>query len=124
MEKRGMAPSTVNSHIEITETLVRLYVFLAQDVDRCLHEAELSTYPEHDLHLSSTREKMIEMLSVNSVVQGKVARECARMLALTTACLAEGSGKAAAKDELRAARAILKNKTVALSDVLAVFRST
>jgi hypothetical protein len=119
-----MAPSTVHSHIEITETLVRLYVFLAQDVDRCLHEPELSTYPEHDLHLSTTREKMIEMLSVNSVVQGKVARDCARMLALTTACLAEGSGKAAAKDELRAERAILKNKTVALSDVLAVFRST
>ena len=26
----------VHSHIEITETLVRLYVFLAQHLDRCL----------------------------------------------------------------------------------------
>jgi hypothetical protein len=117
------APSTEDRHIEMTETLVRLYVFLAQDVERCLHEAEQSTYPEHDLHLSSTREKMIRMLSVNSVVQGKVAQECTRMLTLITACRAEGSGKAAAKDILRAERAILKNKTMALSDVLAVFRS-
>ena len=30
---------TAHSHIEITETLVRLYVFLAQDLDRCLNEA-------------------------------------------------------------------------------------
>src|ERR1041385_5039922 len=77
------ALSTAHDHIDITETLVRLYVFLAQDVDRCLHEAEQSTYPEHDFHLSSTRMKMLEMLSVNTVVQGKVAQECTRVLALT-----------------------------------------
>ena len=117
------ALSTVHDHINITETLVRLYVFLAQDVDRCLHEAEQSTYPEHDFHLSSTRMKVSEMLSVNTVVQGKVAQECSRVLALTAACLTEGSGKAAAKNELRAERAVLKNKTIALSDLLAVFRS-
>jgi len=93
------AQSTVYGHIDITETLVRLYVFLAQDVDQCLHEAEQSTYPEHDLHLSSTRAKMSEMLSVNRVVQGKVAEECTRVLALTSACLTDGSGKTAAKNE-------------------------
>ena len=30
------AQSTVHGHIDVTETLVRLYVFLAQDLDRCL----------------------------------------------------------------------------------------
>jgi hypothetical protein len=41
---------TAHSHIEITETLVRLYVFLAQDLDRCLNEAARRTYPEQELH--------------------------------------------------------------------------
>ena len=57
------------------------------------------------------------------MVQGKVAQECTRVLALTAACLADGSGKAAAKNELRRERAVLKNKTIALSDLLAVFGS-
>ena len=32
------APSTAHGYVEITETLVRLYVFLAQGLDRCLNE--------------------------------------------------------------------------------------
>src|SRR5438046_10492212 len=116
---------TMNSHIEITETLVRLYVFLAQELDRCLNEAARQTFPEHELqsHLSSTRAKMMEILSVNRVVKGKVEQECNRVRSLIAACLLDGAGKTAALDELKAERAVLKNKTMALSNLLAVFRS-
>ena len=117
--------STAHAHIDITETLVRLYVFLAQGLDRCLNEAVRTTYPEDQLqaHLASTRATMMEMLSVNRVVKGKVEQECDRVLSLTAACLTEGPGKPAAIEEVRAERAMLKHKTMALSDVLAVFRA-
>jgi hypothetical protein len=117
--------STVHSHIDITETLVRLYVFLAQQLDRCLNEAVRTTYPEHELqsHLSATRAAMMEILSVNRVVKDKVEQECNRVLVLTAACLTDGAGKTAAMDALKAERAVLKNKTMALSDLLAVFRA-
>ncbi len=119
------AQSTAHGHIDITETLVRLYVFLAQDLDRCLNEAARQTYPEQELqaHLSSTRAEMMEILSVNRVVKGKVEQECNRVLALTAACLTDGAGKTAAMDEVKAERAVLKTKTMALSDLLAVFRA-
>ena len=116
---------TTNSHIEITETLVRLYVFLAQELDRCLNEAARQTFPEHELqaHLSSTRAKMMEILSVNRVVKDKIEQECERVYWLAAACRADGSGKTAAIDALKAERVVLKNKTMALSDLLAVFRA-
>ena len=117
--------SLAHGHIDITETLVRLYVFLAQYLDRCLNEAAGTTYPDHELqsHLSSTRAKMMEMLSVNRVVKGKVEQECNRVLSLTAACLTDGAGKMAALDVVNAERTVLKNKTMALSDLLAVFRA-
>ena len=116
---------TTNSHIEITETLVRLYVFLAQELDRCLNEAARQTFPEHELqaHLSSTRAKMMEILSVNGVVKSKVEQECIRVLSLSAACLKGADGKTATMETLKAERAVLKNKTMALSDLLAVFRA-
>ena len=119
------ARSTAHGHIDITETLVSLYVFLAQNLDRCLNEAARTTYPEAELqaHLSSTRAEMMEILSVNHVVKGKVEQECSRVLSLAAACLTDGAGKTAAMDELKAERAVLKNKTMALSDLLAVFRA-
>ena len=63
--------ATADSPIDITETLVRLYVFLAQDLDRCLDLAACQTYSEHELqsHLLSTRATLMEMLSVNQVVK-------------------------------------------------------
>jgi hypothetical protein len=117
---------TAHTHIDITETLVRLYVFLAQDLDRCLNEAARRTYPEHELqsHLAATRAEMMEMLSVNRVVRDKVEQECNRVLALAAACLVDGAGQTAAMDDLKAERAVLKTKTMALSDLLAVFRAT
>ena len=121
-----IAQSSVPSHIEITETFVRLYVFLAQYLDRCQDEAARASFPEADLqaHLSATKAKMMEILSVNRVVKGKVERECDRVLSLGTACLQGGAEKKAAADALKAERAVLRNKTIALSDLLAVFRAT
>ena len=119
------ARSPAHGYIEITETLVRLYVFLAQGLDRCLSEAARQTFPEHELqsHLSTTRAAMMEILSVNRVVKDKVEQECNRVLSLVATCLTGGAGKTAAIDELKAERAVLKNKTMALSDLLAVFRA-
>ncbi len=120
-----IAQTTAHGHIDITETLVRLYVFLTQNLDRCLNEAARTTFPEHELqsHLSSTRAKMREILSVNQVVKGKVEEECNRVLSLAAACLTAGGGKTAAMDAVKAERAVLTNKTMALSDLLAVFRA-
>lgn len=121
-----VAQSSVPGHIEITETLVRLYVFLAQYLDRCLNEAARATFPEADLqaHLSATKAKMIEILSVNPVVKGKVEKECEHVLALGAACLKRETEKSAAVSALKAERAALQNKTIALSDLLAVFRAS
>ncbi len=118
-------PLVVHSHVEITDTLVRLYVFLAQTLDRCLNEAARRTYPEQELqlHLASTRAEMMEILSVNRVVKEKVEQECHRVLTLSVACLSNGVDTAR-MDEVNAERAVLKNKTMALSDLLAVFRAS
>jgi hypothetical protein len=63
------------------------------------------------------------MLSVNQVIKGKVDQECDRVGSLVTACMKDGVAKPAALDELKAERAVLKHKTLALSDLLAVFRA-
>ena len=112
-------------HIEITETMVRLYVFLAQYLDRCMNEAARQTFPEQELqaHLSSTREKMLEILSINRVVKEKVERECERVLTLGSMCLRGGPESTTTVGQLKAERAVLQNKTIALSDLLAVFRA-
>jgi hypothetical protein len=114
-----------HSHIDITDTLVRLYVFLAQSIDRCLSEAARISYPESELqsNLASTRAAMLDMLSVNRVVKGKIEQECHRVLSLVSACLSDGAGKTAAVNDLKAERVMLKQKTMALSDLLAVFRA-
>jgi hypothetical protein len=121
METQTMA----HRHIAITETLVRLYVFLEQHMDRSLDATARLAYPEHELqaHLASARAEMMEILSVNQVVKAKVEEECNRVVALTSECLEDGADQAGATYELRAQRAVLKNKTVALSDLLAVFRA-
>ena len=117
--------STVQSHIDITDTMARLYLFLAQSLDRCVSEAARISYPEPEFqsNLASTRATVLDMLSVNQVVKGKVEQECDRVGSLVTACLTDGVAKAGALDELKAERAVLKHKTLALSDLLAVFRA-
>jgi hypothetical protein len=117
--------STVHSHIDITDTLARLYLFLAQSMDRCVIEAARINYPEAELqaHLDSTRTAALDMLVGNQVVRAKVEQECDRVHSLIMACLADGAANGAALDELKAERAVLKHKTMALSDLLAVFRA-
>ncbi len=117
--------SMVLNHMVITDSLARLYLFLAQSMDRCVSEAARINYPESELQagLTSARATLSDMLSVNQVVKEKIERECLRILSLVAACQREGPGKAAALDELKAERAVLKHKTMALSDLLAVFRA-
>ena len=82
------------------------------------------SYPESECNQSRLNEAtMLDMLSVNQVVKGKVEQECQRVLSLVAACLTDGAGKAIALEELKVQRAVLKHKTMALSDLLAVFRA-
>ena len=121
-----MSARATPRYIEITETLVRLYVFLAQYLDRCVDESARQTLPEEELqkHLSETKASMMEILSVNPVVQAKVERECTHVLDLGAACLRGKATAGAARNELDGERAVLQNKTIALSDLLAVFRAS
>jgi hypothetical protein len=119
------AESTVENQIAVTETLARLYVFLTQHLDRTQYESARATYPEQELqsHLASTRAEIMALLAVNRVVQNKVEEECNQVLSIAAACATEGPGKTAAIEESKTERAVLKHKTTALSDLLAVFRA-
>ena len=119
------APSAPASHIQLTETLVRLYVFLSQSLDRCLDRSTRESFPEkdHQAFLAETRARLMEALAVNPVVKRKVEEECKRVLALAASYVKNGAGKAALVKKLKAERDILKTKLVALSDLLAVFRA-
>ena len=115
----------VNKHIEITETFVRLYVFLSQTLDRCLDQTQRASFPEkeHQAFLTEAQNQMREILTVNPVVKGKVEEECSRVLALAESYLKKGAGQKDALEQIQRERAILKTKLVALSDLLAVFRA-
>ncbi len=116
------APS---SHIQITETLVRLYVFLSQSLDRCLDKSTRESFPEkeHQAFLADTRARVIEALAVNPVVKRKVEEECSRVLSLAASYLKARTNKTAIQRRLKAERETLRTKLVALSDLLAVFRA-
>ena len=115
----------MSTHIEMTETLVRLYVFLSQSLDRCLDQATRDSFPEkdHQALLTETRTKVMEALAVNPVVKRKVEEECTRILALAEFYLDGNSNQTGLLAELIAERETLKTKLVALSDLLAVFRA-
>ena len=82
-------------------------------------------YPEAELqaHLVSTRTALLDMLAGNQVVKTKVEQERNRVHALILACLRDGGEKPVALDALMAERAVLKHKTMVLTDLLAVFRT-
>lgn len=65
-----MATST-KYRTEITASLVRLYVFLSQYLDRCFDAAARKSYPDSELqtHLTETRRQLRDILSVNPVVK-------------------------------------------------------
>ncbi|MEP6601216.1 MAG: hypothetical protein ABJB49_05330 [Nitrospirota bacterium] len=119
------AQSAASNHIDITETFVRLYVFLAQSLDRCLDKAQRESFPEkeHQVFLADTRKKLMEVLRVNPVVKGKVEEESHRVLALVSSYLQPSSDKPASLEQIKAERTILQIKLMALSDLLAVFRA-
>jgi len=117
--------SASSPHIEITETFVRLYVFLAQTLDRCLDQAQREAFSdhEHQAFLSEARNQMGAILTVNPVVQGKVEDECRRVLALAESYRKQGAGQNDVLARITRERDLLKTKLVALSDLLAVFRA-
>jgi hypothetical protein len=116
--------TSVKDQIEVAAALVRLYVFLTQYLDRCLSDAA-PNYPDAELqgHLTKTRGQLMETLAVNPVVRHKLVEECDRILALGATCLKAGTSDAQTREAIRAERAILTNKTIALSDLVAVFRA-
>lgn len=116
--------SNQTNHIEITATMVRLYVFLSQYLDRCVDESARAGLSAEELqrHLDATRTEMLAIVSVNPVVTAKMTEESTRVLALGAECMKHG-GACASRDALNAERAVLKHKTLALSDLLAVFRA-
>jgi len=117
--------ATVSSHIESTDALSRLYLFLAQAMDRGLDEAGRVNVvdSELDANLAGARNAALELLSVNRVVRDKVEAECNRIRSLVEACLTGGAPPAAVLEALKEERGIVKQKTMVLSDLLAVFRA-
>jgi len=119
-----MAAST-QDQLDIAAALVRLYVFLTQYLDRCFDEAARKSYPDKELHahLTETRRELMDILSVNPVVKKKLGEECDRILALGATCLKSGAGDAKTRETIQTERSVLKNKTMALSDLVAVYRA-
>lgn len=117
--------TSAKEQVEIAAALVRLYVFLSQYLDRCFDEAARKSYPDSELqgHLTETRRQLMEILSVNPVVKKKLGEECDRILALGASCLKSGAADAKPREVIQTERAVLKNKTIALSDLVAVFRA-
>lgn len=66
--------SAGHSHIDVTDRLARLYLFLAQSMDRCVSEAARINYPDAEFQsqLASTKATVLDMLAVNQVVKAKV----------------------------------------------------
>jgi len=117
--------TSTKEQIDVVAALVRLYVFLTQYLDRCFDEAARKSYPDAELqvHLTATKRELMEILAVNPVVKNKLAEECDRVLALGASCLKAGTADTSMREAVQTERAILKNKTMALSDVVAVFRA-
>ena len=107
-------------HVLMTETLLRLYVLLGQQLDRCLdaERPQSCSEEEFERHFQATRASVGELLAVNPVVQAKMERECQVVLALVAP-----AGAAGRKEELLTRREGLRHKMLVLSDLLAVFRA-
>jgi hypothetical protein len=125
MKGRESMATTTTEQIDVAAALVRLYVFLAQYLDRCFDEAARKSYPDSELqgHLAETRRQLMGILAVNPVVKKKLSEECDRILALGASCLKDGAADVKMREAIQQERAILRNKTLALSDLVAVFRA-
>lgn len=110
--------------LQITETVLRLYVLLNQYLDRCHDQAAKEAFPESEFqkHLQSTRAQATELLATNRIVKGKVEGDTERILKLGADCVA-GNSDPGLKAQLTKERETLRMKTLTISDLLAVFRS-
>ena len=112
-------------HIRITETLLRLYVFLAQHLDSCLQVGPRGNDANDDLegHLATTRTAILEMQSANRVLKAKIQRACQHVLGLAAAYSTEGTGSARGSAALAAERAVLRHTSMPGGYRLPVFRA-
>ena len=111
-------------HITMTETMLRFYVFLGQYIDRCLDEEHRRALPEQEFqqHLATTHDEVVQLLAANRVVKAKAEAEFQRVTDMCQDFLKQpGSGEH--QHALQEEREILRVKMLALSDLLAVFRS-
>ncbi len=112
------------THITTTETLVRFYVFLDQYIDRCLNESTRESLPEQEFqqYLHDTHDQIAKLLDTNRVVKNKTETEYLRITGLCEKFLQSPTDEAT-KAVLKQEHEVLRIKTLALSDLLAVFRS-
>ncbi|WP_454061916.1 hypothetical protein [Candidatus Nitrospira salsa] len=120
MSQEGSVPQ----HIRTTETLLRLYVLLAQYLDRCRTEDGSSSLSEGEFrkHLVETKQSVINLLSTNRIVPEKIEQEYDRVMKCAKA-LVKNPRDSERKAQVDHERETLRIKTLALSDLLAVFRS-
>lgn len=111
-------------HITMTETMLRFYVFLGQYIDRCLDEDQRRFLPEQEFqqHLATTHNEVGELLATNRVVKGKAEIEFQRVTDMCQDYL-KHPGSSERGRVLEEKRETLRVKMLALSDLLAVFRS-
>ena len=120
-----MSHSETNpSHITTTETVLRFYVFLGQYIDRCLDDTARQAPPEEEFqqYLADTHAQIAELLETNRVVKNKTEVEYQRITTLCENFLKDPSNKETTAS-LKHEYDVLKTKMVALSDLVAVFRS-
>ena len=111
-------------HITTTETMLRFYVFLGQYIDRCLDEKHRQSLPESEFqkHLATAHDQVVELLATNRVVKDKAESEFQRVTDMCQNYL-KNPGTGNQPSVLQEEREVLRVKMLALSDLLAVFRS-
>jgi hypothetical protein len=117
--------TTTQDHIEIIETVIKLYESLGQSLDHCLNEIGTGAIEEHQLqaHLSTSRAQMMDILAGNPAVKQKLEQEGKRLLSVTSACFSSGTPYSVAMKEAKKEREALRSKTAALSDLLDVLQA-
>ncbi len=111
-------------HITMTETMLRFYVFLGQYIDRCLDEEHRRSLPEPEFqqHLATAHNQVVELLATNRVVKDKAEIEFQRVTDMCQDYLKHPDISDHTRT-LQEEREVLRVKMLALSDLLAVFRS-
>lgn len=112
-------------HIEIIETVLKLYASLGQSLDHCLNEIRTGVTEEHELqaHLSPSRAQMMDILAGSPTVKQKLEQECKRLLSVTSACFSNGTPDSVAMKQAKTEREALRCKTAALTDLLDVLQA-